>query len=173
MIRVSKRRVVTLFAVVASLAAAGEFFIFGPLNTASVNAQVVPSPKPTPSFDQAAALAKLRAQIKGKENDLAPTVFKNVQTMKNTTAGRFLAVMEMGYARSLGVDCTHCHVPEKWESEEKPQKQIARDMSTMVSTINRDLLKGIKNLKNDQPIVNCTTCHRGEVKPALNLPIPK
>lgn len=136
-------------------------------------AQITPVATPTPAFDQAAALAKLREQIKGKENDLAPAVFKNVQTMKNTTAGRFLAVMEMGYARSLGVDCTHCHVPGKWESEEKPQKQIARDMSAMVSTINRELLKGIKNLKSESPIVNCTTCHRGEIKPGLNLPPAK
>ncbi len=137
------------------------------LTEKSVSAQAAPTPAP---FDQKAALAKLREQIKGKENDPAPTVFKNIQTMKNTPAGRLLSVMEMGFARSLGVDCTHCHVPDKWEIEDKPQKQIARDMSNMVSTINRDLLKNIKNLKNASPIVNCTTCHRGEVKPALNLP---
>lgn len=137
------------------------------LTEKSVSAQAAPTPVP---FDQKAALAKLRERIKGKENDPAPTVFKNIQTMKNTPAGRLLSVMEMGFARSLGVDCTHCHVPDKWEIEDKPQKQIARDMSNMVSTINRELLKNIKNLKSESPIVNCTTCHRGEIKPALNLP---
>lgn len=138
-----------------------------------VEAQTVPAPTPTPAvvaFDQKAALAKLREQIKGKENDLAPTVFKNIHTMKNTSAGRLLAVMEMGFTRSLGVDCTHCHVPEKWEAEDKPQKQIARDMSAMVTTINKELLRNIKNLKTESPIVNCTTCHRGDLKPAQNLP---
>jgi len=135
----------------------------------TVFAQAGAGPTPAP-FDQKAALAKLREQIKGKEDDPAPTVFKNIQTMKNTPAGRLLSVMEMGFARSLGVDCNHCHVPDKWEIEDKPQKQIARDMSNMVSTINRELLKNIKNLKSESPIVNCTTCHRGEVKPALNLP---
>jgi hypothetical protein len=136
-----------------------------------VVAQTAPTPTPVPAaFDQAAAIAKLRQQIKGKENDLAPTVFKNIQTMKNTPAGRLLSVMEMGFARSLGVNCTHCHVPDKWEAEDKTQKQTARDMSAMVSTINRELLRNIKNLKSESPIVNCTTCHRGEVKPALNLP---
>ena len=139
-----------------------------------VSAQTSPTPTPaaTPVFDQAAALAKLREQIKGKENDLAPTVFKNIQTMKNTPAGRLLAVMEQGFAKSLGVSCTHCHVPDKWEAEDKTQKQTARDMSAMVSTINRELLKNIKNLKSEMPLVNCTTCHRGQVTPALNLPIP-
>jgi len=139
-------------------------------------ASTIPTPTPegasTPVFDQAAALARLKAQIKGRENEAAPTVFKNVQTMTGTTAGRLLAVMEFGFARSLGVNCTHCHVPDKWESEEKPQKQIARDMSAMVTRINKELLRNIKNLRDPNPIVNCTTCHRGEVKPALNLPTP-
>jgi Photosynthetic reaction centre cytochrome C subunit len=141
---------------------------------ASVNAQtaaVAPTPATTPAaFDQAAALAKLREQIKGREAEPAEKVFKNMQMLKQMPAGRLLAVMEMGYARSLGVNCTHCHVPDKWESEDKPQKQIARDMWAMMGTINSQLLKGIKNLKSESPTVNCTTCHRGQVKPALNLP---
>ena len=134
-------------------------------------AQTVPTPQP--AFDQKAALVKLREQIKGRENEPAPSVFKNIQTMRNTPAGRLLSVMEMGFSASLGVNCTHCHVPDKWELEDKSQKQTARDMSAMVSTINRELLKNIKNLKSASPIVNCTTCHRGEVKPALNLPTPR
>jgi hypothetical protein len=135
-------------------------------------AQTAATPTPAPVFDQTAAVAKLKEQIKGKEKELAPAVFKNVQTMKNTTAERFLAVMEFGFARSLGVNCTHCHIPDKWEAEDKPQKQIAREMSAMVATINKELLRNIKNLKSETPIVNCTTCHRGDVKPALNLPQP-
>jgi hypothetical protein len=43
-------------------------------------------------------------------------------------------------------------------------------MSKMVATINNDLLESIPNLKGPNAIVNCTTCHRGQVKPALNLP---
>ena len=131
------------------------------------------APTPTPSeFNQAEAIAKLREQIKGKEQEPAEKVFKNVQMMKTVPAGRFLAIMEVGYARSLGVNCTHCHAPEKWESDEKNTKQIARDMAAMVAAINGQLLKNIKNLKSENPTVNCTTCHRGQVKPALNLPVP-
>jgi hypothetical protein len=142
-----------------------------PVAVRRVEGQAAPASTPVPTvFDQKAAIAKLREQIKGRENEPAPAVFKNIQTMKNTPAGRLLSVMEMGFARSLGVDCTHCHVPDKWESEEKTQKQTARDMSAMVTRINKELLPGIKNLKTDTAIVNCTTCHRGEIKPALNLP---
>ena len=77
--------------------------------------------------------------------------------------------MEIGYSKSLGVNCTHCHVVDQWEKEDKPQKQITREMAAMSRTINNDLLKKIKNLKSENPIVNCTTCHRGQAKPALNI----
>jgi hypothetical protein len=170
--QVSQRKGRALIAIVGFGALLLGVVLFRPSMVGRVDAQTAPAATatPVPSFDQAAALAKLREQIKGKENDLAPTVFKNIQTMKNTPAGRLLAVMEQGFAKSLGVNCTHCHVPDKWEAEDKTQKQTARDMSAMVSTINRDLLKNIKNLKSEMPLVNCTTCHRGEIKPALNLP---
>ncbi len=126
-------------------------------------------------FDQAAAVAKLREQIKGRENEPADKVFKNIQTpsIKSMNAGRMLAVMEIAYSRSLGVNCTHCHVPDKWETEDMPQKQVAREMAAMMARINGELLKSVKNLRSPQPTVNCTTCHRGEVKPGLNLGPPR
>lgn len=129
--------------------------------------QAAPGDKP---FDQARALADLRKQIAGKESQPAETVFKNIQSLKGMPADRLLRVMEMGYSRSLGVNCTHCHVAEQWEKEEKSTKQVAREMAALTQTINTDLLKKIKNLKGPNAVINCTTCHRGQVKPALNLP---
>jgi hypothetical protein len=122
------------------------------------------------TFDQDAALAELRKRIAGQENKPAEEVFKNIQLLKGMPAGRLLAVMRIGYSRSLGVTCTHCHVANEWEKDDKPAKQIARDMALMNKSINNDLLKKIKNLKSESPVVNCTTCHRGQVKPALDLP---
>ncbi len=133
-------------------------------------APTTPAQTPAPAaFDQAKAIADLTAQIKGKEQEPAETVFKNIQTFKGVPAMRVLKIMELGYARSLGVDCTHCHVAGQWEKEDKSTKQTARDMAKMVQTINGDLLKNIKNLKGPNSIINCTTCHRGQVKPALDL----
>ena len=129
--------------------------------------QTVQAEKP---FDQDQALSNLRQAIAGKEEKPASEVFKNIQVLKGVPAGRLLRVMELGYAKSLGVSCTHCHVAGEWEKEDKPTKQVTRDMMAMVATINNDLLKKIKNLKSAAPIVNCTTCHRGQVKPELNLP---
>jgi endogenous inhibitor of DNA gyrase (YacG/DUF329 family) len=133
--------------------------------------QTLKTAQQTP-FNQEAALAKLREQIKGKEKEPAEQVFKNIQLLKGVPSGNLLKIMELGYSRSLGVDCTHCHVPDEWEKESKTAKQITRDMVGMMKTINTELLKNIKNLNNATPTVNCTTCHRGQVKPALNLPLP-
>ena len=134
--------------------------------------KTAPTTSTTEQFNQTQAIAKLNEQIKGKENEPAEKIFQNIQMLKGIPAGRVLRIMEMGYARSLGVNCTHCHVPEKWESDEIATKQIARDMITMVSTINDQALKKIKNL-SEKATINCTTCHRGQVQPALNFPIPK
>ena len=121
-------------------------------------------------FDQAQALADLRKAIAGQEDKPAGEVFKNIQMFKAMPAARLLRVMELGYAKSLGVNCTHCHVAGQWEKEDKPTKQIAREMAAMAANINNEQLKKIKNLKSAEPVINCTTCHRGQTKPALNLP---
>ena len=150
--------------------------LFDLLKSTDATAYAQATPTPTqipaapPAFDNAAALARLREQIKGKEQLPSTEVFKNIQTpfIRSIPAGRVLSVMDIAYSRSLGVGCDHCHIPDKWESDENPKKQIARDMAAMMATINGQLLKNIKNLPAN-PTVNCTTCHRGQVKPALNL----
>lgn len=132
-----------------------------------------PTPEPTPVFDQEAAIAKLKEEIKGREDEPASKVFKNLKYFGEMPAGRILSIMQFGYARSLGVSCNHCHAPENWASDEKQQKMTARDMHAMVSKINGEILPGIKAFEGREgraaPVVNCTTCHRGEVKPETNL----
>ena len=114
-------------------------------------------------------MKEIRAQIAGHEKEPAETVFKDIKTLKGVPAGRVLAIMNLGYSQSLGVSCTHCHTAGEWDKSDKPQKEIAREMSRMSAKINQELLPAIKNLDSKQPVVNCTTCHRGEVKPATNL----
>lgn len=124
-----------------------------------------PATQSDPDFDQAQALAELRRQIAGQEEKPAEQVFKNIQVLKGTPAGRLLRVMEMGYSRALGVNCTHCHVAGQWEKDDKPTKGVAREMVLMSRAINNDLLKKIKNLRSENPTVNCSTCHRGQPQP--------
>ena len=144
-----------------------------PSGKAQTTANANPASQEEKPFDQAQKIAELTKQITGKENLPEEQVFKNIQILKGIPAGRVLRIMELGYSRSLGVNCTHCHVVDQWDKDDKPTKPIAREMSKMVQTINNDLLKPIKNLKGPNPVVNCTTCHRGQIKPALNLPEAK
>lgn len=165
----SKRIIIAKFGLVLAVATCflvlAQQSVTGVQTTSSI--QTGQADKP---FDQDQALADLRKRIAGQENKPAEEVFKNIQLLKGMPAARLLRVMEIGYARSLGVNCTHCHVAGQWEKDDKPTKQIARDMIVMVRGINNDYLKKIKNLKSETPTVNCTTCHRGQIKPELNLP---
>ena len=140
-----------------------------PGSTSTAAAALAPA-RDSVTLERERYVAEVRRAIAGKEALPASQVFKNVKTMGDFPAGRLLAVMNIGYGKSLGVSCTHCHVAGEWDREDKPQKQIARDMSAMAARINNELLKPIANLKGPNAVVNCTTCHRGQVKPALNLP---
>lgn len=132
--------------------------------------QQVPPNQDNKTFDQAKKLGELRQQITGKERTPAEQVYKNIQDYKGVPAAGLLRGMEF-YTKSLGVDCTHCHVVDQWEKDDKPTKQIAREMGALVDNIGTSLKK-IKNLKSERPGVSCVTCHRGQVKPAISLPAP-
>lgn len=121
-----------------------------------------------PAAENAKYVAELKQKIAGHEKEPAKQVFKNLKILADAPAERLLGIMEQGWARSLGVACTHCHVPGQWDSDEKPPKQIAREMTALVRTI-RDQLKAIEPLGNQNPNLNCTTCHRGQLKPATSL----
>ena len=114
-------------------------------------------------------ISQIREEM-GEQLELpTDSVFENIKMLNGMPAKRLLAVMKFGYSRSLGVGCGHCHNTNDWASEEKPQKQVTREMSQLMRTITGDLLANIDGLRSEQPSVNCTTCHRGQVKPALNM----
>ena len=119
--------------------------------TTTAQAQVRDSQPPAPKFDQAAAMADLKKFIAGKEEQPAVDLFNNIQQYKAVTAGRFLRIMEFGFTVALGVDCTHCHVPGAWDSDEKPTKQVAREMSACSTRSTTSYLKKIPNLRSTNP----------------------
>jgi Photosynthetic reaction centre cytochrome C subunit len=108
--------------------------------------------------------------LEGRENTPAESVFKNLRVLRGMPAGRIPRMMNIGFGRSLGVSCDHCHVVGEWDRDDKPKKAVARQMWEMMGKINGDLLAGIEGLESRRPAVNCTTCHRGALKPALDLP---
>ena len=104
--------------------------------------------------------------IAGRENQPAESVFKNIKIFKGVPAGRLVNIMNQGFGRSLGVSCGFCHVPGKWDLDDKEEKNTARLMFAMVQTINRDYIAKVpRDSVGPAPVVNCFTCHRGEPRP--------
>src|SRR5687768_9745989 len=60
------------------------------------------------------------------------------------------------FNRALGVECTHCHVPDRWNDESKPTLAIARRMLQMVEVLN-ERLEGVGK-------ISCVTCHGGQLR---------
>lgn len=109
--------------------------------------------------------AMVLRSIAGRETQPAESVFKNIKILKGVPAGRLVNIMNMGFGRSLGVSCGFCHVPGKWDLDDKEEKNTARLMFAMVQTINRDYISKVPNDRGAPPVVNCFTCHRGNPRP--------
>jgi hypothetical protein len=99
-------------------------------------------------------------------------VQKNIKVLKGLPQSQLIPVMNF-FSASLGVRCTFCHVNNNgvwaFDSDEKPEKDRAREMITMVLGVNKTTFKGGVE-------VSCYTCHRGNRNPVgspqLPLPIP-
>jgi hypothetical protein len=111
---------------------------------------------------------RLKVSIAGREAEPAERVFKNVrfELFKPIPAADLLDIMNGGYARALGVTCTHCHVESDFSSDEKRPKRAARAMAGMHRAINQELAK-MTELESDPEdrFINCGTCHRGSLRP--------
>jgi hypothetical protein len=60
-------------------------------------------------------------------------------------------------SNSLGVTCAYCHTNE-WQSDEKPMKNVARQMITMQRAVNEQQFAG-------KLAITCNTCHQGRAIP--------
>jgi photosynthetic reaction center cytochrome c subunit len=87
---------------------------------------------------------------------------KNIKVLNGLPDSQLIPVMNFMSA-SLGQRCVYCHVNKdgKWDfvSDEKPEKNTAREMIKMVLAVNKDTFRG-----NTE--VSCYTCHRGRTNPA-------
>ena len=111
---------------------------------------------------------QLLGQVAGHESEPASQVFKNVQLqwLKETNAATLVEIMNGGYAKALGVTCTHCHVEGDFASDEKREKKAAREMAAMHWAINGQLRNmAYLTLAPDRRSINCHTCHRGAIDP--------
>lgn len=114
--------------------------------------------------DRQKYIEKIKLAIKGKEQITVDSIFDNLQVLGGFPAENLVFAME-AWSKALGVSCGHCHRTDDFASDEKKQKSIARDMVNLGTMIN-ERLKTIDGLSK-RPIVNCISCHRGALKPAL------
>jgi Photosynthetic reaction centre cytochrome C subunit len=131
-----------------------------------------PAPAAAPAPDTVAAfnarmVAGVLERIRGREDLPADSVFRNLRILGDVPARTFLAIMNIGYARALGVRCTHCHVMGNFASDAKRPKRAAREMAAMHRMINGELAKmdELATPKTENRAINCATCHRGAVIP--------
>jgi photosynthetic reaction center cytochrome c subunit len=90
--------------------------------------------------------------------------FKNIQVLKTLPANQLVPAMHL-IEGDLGVTCGYCHVVDKWEKDDVPQKKTARKMMTMMLALNKNNFEG-------KQMVTCYTCHHGSPDPVGTLPLP-
>ncbi len=102
-----------------------------------------------------------------KPEELAETKFKNVKVdaLKTLPESEFINRMHY-FAWALNRNCEFCHVPRKFDSDDKKEKETARKMVEMVAVIDRDNFKG-------HPAVDCFTCHEGHAHPLRHNQFPE
>jgi hypothetical protein len=91
-----------------------------------------------------------------KETQPASKIYKNLKFLNAKASDLKSAMLFM--SASLGVECAHCHVAGARERDDKPAKNVARSMLTMV----RDVRREFADIR-----IGCPTCHHGAIKPEL------
>jgi hypothetical protein len=108
-----------------------------------------------------------------------PETFENLQVLPKDIARDTLIAIMRGFAGSLGVRCTYCHLEREgpappgagglnlnFASDTKPTKNKARFMLRMTDSLNRAVLPRVPD-RHDPPVtMGCITCHRGLPLPA-------
>ena len=93
---------------------------------------------------------------------------KNLKVLPKDMSHRQVVEVMRGFTSALGVDCENCHEQKNpgeepdFASDKKPEKEAARKMMKMVSSINDQLAQ--MSFK-DSLQVACVTCHHGVEKP--------
>jgi|SRR5450755_803461 hypothetical protein len=92
------------------------------------------------------------------EGPPAARQFPAPKNLKILPPERLMETMQ-AFRLSLGVRCEFCHVQGNFASDEKPQKETARQMIAMARDINAKFFESKMR-------VTCFTCHHGAEEPA-------
>jgi hypothetical protein len=100
--------------------------------------------------------------------------FKNLKILPKDISHEKLGKIMHGFNDALGVKCNFCHAPSKdtaqhhpdFASDDKPEKNIAREMMKMTVKINKKFFEAKHAAIGDSTLsVSCGTCHHGSPHP--------
>jgi hypothetical protein len=92
---------------------------------------------------------------------------KNLKLLAPNSDIRFIM---RNFADALGVKCSYCHVEGDFASDTNPKKEMARKMIAMVRLIDTSFPSSAGAFPEGYHEVDCSTCHRGSVKPETKAP---
>ena len=98
--------------------------------------------------------------------------YKNLKVLSKKISEDELERAMHSFEGQLGVTCFYCHVRYKdkqgvdFASDEKKEKEIAREMIKMTLNLNKKYFNTKINRRiNGMPVIWCKTCHRGFPRP--------
>jgi hypothetical protein len=113
---------------------------------------------------------------KHDDDDEKPT---NLKILPKNISGKELHNIMRGFSMSLGVRCGFCHVSEQVEgqtkskfdfaSDNKPEKNIARNMMRMTQAINENYIGKMIGADHALEQIACVTCHMGRKTPIISV----
>ena len=104
---------------------------------------------------------------------------KNLKVLPEDISPERLRQTMLGFSGALNAKCSYCHDVDDdlsrsdpdYSNDDKRTKRIAREMLKLVADIN-DRISDIDLDPRQQEIeVTCITCHRGQYRPMLILPV--
>jgi hypothetical protein len=109
-------------------------------------------------------------QSKPPQHDEKPT---NLKVLPKDISEDSLHNLMKFYSKSLGVRCGYCHAQKKddpkhldFASDEKQEKNTAREMMKMTEEINEKYLHKIADGHLES--ITCVTCHMGRTTPIIS-----
>ena len=115
-----------------------------------------------------ASLAKTNPKP-GKKPQTAKEKFKNIKVLKDLPADQLIPFMrQINASLCVGCDCCHVINPDHtgFEKDDKPTKNIARQMVTMTNDLNA-------KYKVIGKQATCFMCHHGHPQPETKAPQPE
>ncbi len=113
------------------------------------------------------ASVPLLAQQPGGGGAASPAAAKNLKLLAPNADIPFVM---RNFNEALGVQCTYCHVAGDFAADTNPKKDVARKMIAMVRLIDTSFPSSVGAFPEGYHEVDCSTCHRGSVKPETQAP---